>query len=180
MTNTTGKQPSTKAIFLDDLIAGIQESILSTQQVAEKQHIETVDAFFDDDTDEPVSMNLGIPLSGDTKKMESVKVPLICLAPMNSIKISDFKMKFKAKLDIETEAQSALSEQIKSDEGLKTPGLTVDFDSSGKPEDMAEIEITFQASDPPKSLVKISDRLAKSINYTPSDVSPSDISSNEK
>lgn len=169
MSKSPNNPPSTKTVFLDDLIAEIQESILSAQQVAEKQHIETVDAFFDDETDHPVSMNLGFPTSNDSKKIEKVKVPLFCLTPMNSIKIGNLKMKFKAKLDIETETKSTLSEEMKSDEDLKFPNVTVDLNANEKPEDMAEIEITFEATDPPKPLIKISDRLSESITYTPSD-----------
>ena len=78
-------------------------------------------------------------------------------------------MKFKAKLDIETETKSTLSEEMKSDEDLKFPNVTVDLNANEKPEDMAEIEITFEATDPPKPLIKISDRLSESITYTPSD-----------
>ena len=83
MSKSPNNPPSTKTVFLDDLIAEIQESILSAQQVAEKQHIETVDAFFDDETDHPVSMNLCFPTSNDSIKIEKVKVTLFCLTPMN-------------------------------------------------------------------------------------------------
>ena len=40
--------------FLDELVAGIQDAVVSAQRMAEKQHIEMVDLYFDDDTGELV------------------------------------------------------------------------------------------------------------------------------
>ena len=47
--------------FLDELVAGIQDAVVSAQRMAEKQHIEMVDLYFDDDTGEPLTMDLTIP-----------------------------------------------------------------------------------------------------------------------
>ena len=52
-----GDNVSTNGGFLDELLAGLNEAVISAQRIAEKQHIDMVDLYFDDDTGEPITMD---------------------------------------------------------------------------------------------------------------------------
>ena len=80
-----GDNVSTNGGFLDELLAGLNEAVISAQRIAEKQHIDMVDLYFDDDSGEPITMDLKIPSTHPEKEFEYLKVPLITMTPISSI-----------------------------------------------------------------------------------------------
>ena len=68
-----GDNVSTNGGFLDELLAGLNEAVISAQRIAEKQHIDMVDLYFDDDTGEPITMDLKIPSTHPQKEFEELK-----------------------------------------------------------------------------------------------------------
>ena len=64
-----GDNVSTNGGFLDELLAGLNEAVISAQRIAEKQHIDMVDLYFDDDTGEPITMDLKYPQHTQKKNM---------------------------------------------------------------------------------------------------------------
>ena len=66
-----GDNVSTNGGFLDELLAGLNEAVISAQRIAEKQHIDMVDLYFDDDTGEPITMDLKIPSTHPEKEFDT-------------------------------------------------------------------------------------------------------------
>ena len=149
--------------FLDELVGGIQDAVVSAQRMAEKQHIEMIDLYFDDDTGEPLTMDLVIPSTHPDRATEELKVPLICLTPLSSIKIDTLKMKLKVGLGKSMHgATTGIGGQIQQAGTLQAPPMSVDMNETN-PDRMAEVEITFKGSEPPEGLMKINDNLVKVI-----------------
>ena len=149
--------------FLDELVAGIQDAVVSAQRMAEKQHIEMVDLYFDDDTGEPLTMDLTIPSAHPDRVTEELKVPLICLTPLSSIKIDTLKMNLKVGMGKSMPgAKSGIGGQIQQEGTLQAPPMSIDMEATD-PDKMAEIEIIFKGSEPPEGLMRINDNLVKTI-----------------
>ena len=111
MADLDDKVIKTKTGFLDELLGGLHDAVVSAQRLVEKQHIDMVDLYFDDDTGQPLTMEMKIPSSHPDKDFENISVPLFTLAPLSSIKIKDLEMKFIVKLG---ELLDTLSELAKS------------------------------------------------------------------
>ena len=98
MADLDDKVIKTKTGFLDELLGGLHDAVVSAQRLVEKQHIDMVDLHFDDDTGQPLTMEMKIPSSHPDKDFENISVPLFTLAPLSSIKIKELEMDFKVKL----------------------------------------------------------------------------------
>ena len=157
-----GDNVSTNGGFLDELLAGLNEAVISAQRIAEKQHIDMVDLYFDDDTGEPITMDLKIPSTHPEKEYEFLKVPLITMTPISSIKIKELNMKFKVKLGKQVDTTSNLTQQIGTDSTQTTGALSIDMDSVDT-DNMAEVEVKFEGTDPPEGIARINDHLIKTI-----------------
>src|SRR3989344_6237286 len=93
------------ATSLDDLISAVQNAVIKAQQLAEDHHIELVSRFFEKDeasgqmrakTQEVWIPSLNPSASPDEYVL--VRVPLISLANLGSIKIKELTVEFDAKL----------------------------------------------------------------------------------
>ena len=157
-----GDNVSTNGGFLDELLAGLNEAVISAQRIAEKQHIDMVDLYFDDDTGEPITMDLKIPSTHPEKEYEFLKVPLITMTPISSIKIKELNMKFKVKLGKQVDTPSNLTQQMGTDSTQATGALSVDMDSIDT-DNMAEVEVKFEGTSPPEGIARINDHLIKTI-----------------
>ena len=94
---------------------------------------------------------------------EDVNVPLQTLAPQNSIKMSEVKMKLKVKLNNFGKRKSRLGGGIfkKEDAGA----VSADLGSSILPcrNNYADLEITFKSTDPPEGLIRLNNHLIKQL-----------------
>ncbi len=141
---------------LDDLLQAIHDAVLEAQIITEKQHINQLQKYFNEDGTAQMlsikvpSMNQNTP-EGET---QTLNIPLITLVPPTAIKIKRMKVDFKVSLGA-----------IQTKDNVKS--LQVDIGGSGglfgKKQSTANIEITFVGSDPPESFLRINDHLVKSI-----------------
>ena len=141
--------------FLDHLTKGLYDAVVQAQALAENQHIEALGKYVNEDGT-PKCMEMVI--NGD-----NVDVPLATLAPQSSIKIKELKMKLKVKLNNFGKRKSKLGGGIFSKEDAGA--ISADLGSSILPSknNYADLEITFEGTDPPEGLVRLNNNLIKQI-----------------
>ena len=149
-----------KGSFLDHLTKGLYDAVVQAQGLAENQHIEALDKYFDKDG-KPISLDIKIPDNDGND--QSISVPLVTLAPQSSIKIKDLTMELKGKLGSFGKRKSRRGGGIfcKEDAGA----ITADLGASILPKrnQYASLKITFEGSDPPEGLVRLNNNLIKQI-----------------
>ena len=164
MADLDDKVTATNTGFLDELLGGLHDAVVSAQRLVEKQHIDMVDLYFDDETGQPLTMDMKIPSAHPDKDFENISVPLFTLAPLSSIKIKELEMDFKVKLSEQLDTVSELAQSMKhEDEQTTVGGVSVDMNNVN-PDTMANIKIKFEGSDPPEGLMRINDQLVKTIS----------------
>ena len=141
--------------FLDHLTKGLYDAVVQAQALAENQHIEALGKYVNEDGT-PKCMKM--VLNG-----ENINVPLATLAPQSSIKIKELKMKLKVRLNKFGKRKSRLGGGIfcKKDAGA----ISADLGASILPikNNYADLEITFEGTDPPEGLVRLNNNLIKQI-----------------
>ena len=164
MADLDDKVVSKKVGFLDELLGGLHDAVVSAQRLVEKQHIDMVDLYFDDETGQPLTMEMKIPSAHPDKDFEHISVPLFTLAPLSSIKIKELEMDFKVKLSEQMDTISELTKSMRSeDEDIKAGGISIDMNNVN-PDTMANIKIKFEGTDPPEGVMRINDQLVKTIS----------------
>tara|TARA_R100000808_G_C2139791_1_gene147673 strand:+ start:1329 stop:1799 length:471 start_codon:yes stop_codon:yes gene_type:complete len=148
-----------KGSFLDHLTKGLYDAVVQAQSLAENQHIEAMNKFFDKEGN-PISMDINIP---DKDGQRKVSVPLVTLAPQSSIKIKELTMELKVKMESFGKRKSRLGGGIfcKEDAGA----VNVDLGASILPKrnQYANLKITFEGTDPPEGVVRLNNNLLKQI-----------------
>ena len=148
-----------KGNFLDHLTKGLYDAVVQAQSLAENQHIEAMNKFFDKEGN-PISMDINIP---DKDGQRKVSVPLVTLAPQSSIKIKELTMELKVKMESFGKRKSRLGGGIfcKEDAGA----VNVDLGASILPKrnQYANLKITFEGTDPPEGVVRLNNNLLKQI-----------------
>ena len=148
-----------KGSFLDHLTKGLYDAVVQAQSLAENQHIEAMNKFFDKEGN-PISMDINIP---DKDGQRKVSVPLVTLAPQSSIKIKELTMELKVKMESFGKRKSRLGGGIfcKEDAGA----ISADLGSSIFPSknNYANLKITFEGCDPPEGVVRLNNNLIKQI-----------------
>ena len=144
-----------KGNFLDHLTKGLYDAVVQAQALAENQHIEALGKYVNEDGT-PKCMKMVI--NGD-----NVDVPLATLAPQSSIKIKELKMKLKVRLNNFGKRKSKLGGGIFSKEDAGA--ISADLGSSILPSknNYADLEITFEGTDPPEGFVRLNNNLIKQI-----------------
>ena len=144
-----------KGNYLDHLTKGLYDAVVQAQSLAENQHIEAISKYVNDDGT-PKCMRMVI-------NGENVMVPLVTLAPQNSIKIKELTMDLKVKLNNFGKRESKGGGGIfrKKDAGA----VGVDLGSSILPSknNYANLKITFEGTDPPEGVVRLNNNLIKQI-----------------
>ena len=144
-----------KGNYLDHLTKGLYDAVVQAQALAENQHIEALRKYINDDGT-PKCMRMVI-------NGENVMVPLVTLAPQNSIKIKELTMDLKVKLNNFGKRESKGGGGIfrKKDAGA----VGVDLGSSILPSknNYANLKITFEGTDPPEGVVRLNNNLIKQI-----------------
>ena len=145
--------------FLDHLTKGLYDAVVQAQSLAENQHIEAMNKFFDKEGN-PISMDINIP---DKDGQRKVSVPLVTLAPQSSIKIKELSMELKVKLGSFGKRKSVLGGGIfcREDAGA----INADLGASILPKrnQYATLKVTFEGTDPPEGLVRLNNNLIKQI-----------------
>ena len=144
-----------KGSFLDHLTKTLADAVSQTVDLLENQHIESLRKFVNEDGT-PKCMKMVV--NGD-----DVSVPLITLAPQGSIKIKELKMKLKVRLNNFGKRKSKTGGSIF---GKKESGaISADLGASIFPtrNHYADLEITFEGTDPPEGVVRLNNNLIKQI-----------------
>lgn len=149
---------STRHTGLQSLLEGIQEAILSAQNLMQKQHATELDKLLDKEG-KPKSKDLQIPHI-DPKSGEltyrSMHVPLMALAPPAALKISKLKIDFEARLH--GTGTAGKEEEAKNDNEMKV-SLGGFFRRGTK----VRCKIEFEGTEPPEGWMLINDELVKVI-----------------
>ena len=144
-----------KGHYLDHLTKGLYDAVVQAQALAENQHIEALGKYLNEDGT-PKCMKIVI-------EGNDVHVPLQTLATQSSIKIKELKMKLKVKLNNFGKRKSRFGGGIfkKKDAGA----IEADLGSSILPgrSNYADLEITFEGTDPPEGVVRLNNNLIKQI-----------------
>ena len=149
-----------KGSWLDHLYKGLYDAVCQATSLAENQHIEALNKFFDKDGNAEC-MEIKVP--GDNGETQKVQVPLITLAPQSSIKIKELTMELKVKLTGFGKRESRLGGGIfcKKDAGAVSADLGASI--LPKKNQYANLKITFEGTDPPEGLVRLNNNLIKQI-----------------
>ena len=149
-----------KGSFLDHLTKGLYDAVVQAQSLAENQHIEALNKFFDKDGN-PLCLDVKIP--DDKGQNQVVSVPLATLAPQSSIRIKELSMALKVKMGSFGKRKSRLGGGIfcKEDAGA----INADLGASILPKrnQYATLKVTFEGTDPPEGLVRLNNNLIKQI-----------------
>ena len=149
-----------KGSFLDHLTKGLYDAVVQAQSLAENQHIEALNKFFDKDGN-PLGLDIKIP--DDKGQNQVVSVPLATLAPQSSIRIKELSMEMKVKMGSFGKRKSRLGGGIfcKEDAGA----INADLGASILPKrnQYATLKVTFEGTDPPEGLVRLNNNLIKQI-----------------
>lgn len=150
---------------LDNLLRAIHESVLHAQQSTEEQHILQLEKYFDPDG-LPIVKEISVPslrLDAAPNEMDVIRIPLLSLIPPTAIKIKKMSVKFQVGLN-----SSDLLDGPETGTGNNEVGaLQIDLGGSGglfgSKQSLAEIEITFEGTDPAESFLRINNHLVKTI-----------------
>ena len=149
-----------KGSFLDHLTKGLYDAVVQAQALAENQHIEALEKFFDKDGN-PLCMDIKIP---DNKGGEqTINVPLATLAPQSSIKIKELSMELKVKLGSFGKRKSRLGGGIFKHGNAGSISADLGASILPKRNQYATLKVTFEGTDPPEGLVRLNNNLIKQI-----------------
>ena len=148
-----------KGSFLDHLTKGLYDAVVQAQSLAENQHIEAMNKFFDKEGN-PISMDINIP---DKDGQRKVSVPLVTLAPQSSIKIKELTMELKVKMESFGKRKSRLGGGIFCKEDAGAVNVDLGASISPKRNQYANLKITFEGTDPPEGVVRLNNNLLKQI-----------------
>ena len=144
-----------KGNFLDHLTKGLYDAVVQAQSLAENQHIEALSKYVNEDGT-PKCMKMVI--NGD-----NVNVPLATLAPQSSIRIKELKMNLKVKLNNFGKRKSKRGGGIFCKEDAGAIGADLGSSILSGKNNYANLEITFEGTDPPEGLVRLNNNLIKQI-----------------
>jgi len=156
-------------VNLEELLGGLQEAAQVVLSIQERQHINTLSKYFDEDGN-PVTQTFKI---GDSE----VVVPLYILADHSSVGLDELDIQFQARLLPDGETPSELKKNLlpiferqkqKGNERYKhqISNISVDGDSPNK-DGVATIKIKFKKDNKPEAVSRLVDALIQQMNTTP-------------
>lgn len=148
---------------IEELVGGLLEAAMVSQGISERQHINTLRNYFNED---------GTPII-QTFKIggKDLDVPLYILADHSSIGLSELDIEFEARL-IFGESQSNVSDLKKSLLGLfkkkgykhNIKGIEVDSGKNTDRSGMAKIKVKFKADEKPEAVSRLVDVYIQSMS----------------
>ena len=167
---------------LNDLVEGVQYAVMEAQEIAEEHHMSLVWRFFEeiDGRTQAITQQVHVPNMNPDTREESpyvqMDVPLICLAQLGGIKIKELKVTFVANLsslDTSDDASEAddppevpettneIGRRVRKRRRKLQMGMKKSVGS--KDDTKATIEISFIGTEPPEGVVRVNDRLLKTL-----------------
>ena len=156
-------------VNLEELLGGLQEAAQVVLSIQERQHINTLSKYFDED---------GTPITQTFKIGDSeVVVPLYILADHSSVGLDELDIQFQARLLPNGETPSELKKNLlpiferqKQKGNVKykhqISNISVDGDSPNK-DGVATIKIKFKKDNKPEAVSRLVDALIQQMNTTP-------------
>jgi len=156
-------------VNLEELLGGLQEAAQVVLSIQERQHINTLSKYFDED---------GTPITQIFKIGDSeVVVPLYILADHSSVGLDELDIQFQARLLPNGETPSELKKNLlpiferqkqKGNSKYKhqISNISVDGDSPNK-DGVATIKIKFKKDNKPEAVSRLVDALIQQMNTTP-------------
>ncbi len=148
-------------INIEEILGGLQEAAMVVKNIAERQHIDNLSKYFDED---------GSPFIQKFKVGSSeVDVPLFIFADHSSIGLDRLEIEFEARIVPQTTAQSEPSNIKKSLLGIfnknwdrkhNIGNLTIDANgpNTGDKSGMGKIKIVFKKDDKPEAVSRMVDQ----------------------
>jgi len=156
-------------VNLEELLGGLQEAAQVVLSIQERQHINTLSKYFDED---------GTPITQTFKIGDSeVVVPLYILADHSSVGLDELDIQFQARLLPNGETPSELKKNLlpiferqkqKGNSKYKhqISNISVDGDSPNK-DGVATIKIKFKKDNKPEAVSRLVDALIQQMNTSP-------------
>lgn len=149
----------------EDLIGSIQQAFISVNNMAEQQHIESLQSYFDADG-KPRCLTMQMPYFDDygVPQYREMDVPLISIVPVNSLKLAEINVDFKVRLSANVKlSHGKLSNNVMKVNNAETDGV-LGFIPEYKKRDnesYANIVLKFTSDEPPEGVMKIRDEMIK-------------------
>lgn len=149
----------------EDLIGSIQQAFISVNNMAEQQHIESLQSYFDDDG-KPRCLTMQMPYFDDygVPQYREMDVPLISIVPVNSLKLAEINVDFKVRLSANVKlSHSKPANNLMAANNAETDGV-LGFIPEYKKRDnesYANIVLKFTSDEPPEGVMKIRDEMIK-------------------
>lgn len=183
------------AIFLDNVLKAIHNSVIEAQKISEQQHMRAIGRYFYLNTDKenmdkegitlddlgmPKNIHLKLPFLEDNNiNYHNVEIPLIALNPPSSIKIKNMKVSFEAKItgvDEKEKREKGFFKFLankndktkkveKEEDNLPKGPIKLDLSGNNSGAGTAKIEIEFMNSDIPETYARINDHIVKSFPF---------------
>lgn len=155
----------------EDLIGSIQQAFISVNNMAEQQHIESLQAYFDADG-KPRCLTMQMPYFDDygVPQYREMDVPLISIVPVNSLKLAEINVDFKVRLSANVKlSHSKLSNNLMTANNPNAANnaetdSVLGFIPEYKKRDndsYANIVLKFTSDEPPEGVMKIRDEMIK-------------------
>jgi hypothetical protein len=165
---------------IEELLGCLQEAAIVVKSISERQHIDNLSSYFDDDGN-PIMRSFNI----DGK---SVKIPLFVLADHTSIGLDSLEFDFETRLlpdstSEPSELKRSLLPFLKRKFGKRRKkggeikhnvgNLTVDSQAATtwyggeKKSGMAKIKVVFKKDEKPEAVSRLVDELIRRLDYNP-------------
>jgi hypothetical protein len=150
---------------IEELVGGLLEAAMVSQSISEKQHINTLRNYFNED---------GTPVTKTFKIGEKqLVVPLYILADHSSIGLDELDIEFEARL-IFGDDHNAVSDLKKSLLGLfkkkgykhNIKGIEVDSGKNTDRSGMAKIKVKFKSDEKPEAVSRLVDAYIQALDGT--------------
>jgi hypothetical protein len=150
---------------IEELVGGLLEAAMVSQSISEKQHINTLRNYFNED---------GTPMTKTFKIGEKqLVVPLYILADHSSIGLDELDIEFEARL-IFGDDHNVVSDLKKSLLGLfkkkgykhNIKGIEVDSGKNTDRSGMAKIKVKFKSDEKPEAVSRLVDAYIQALSGT--------------
>ena len=139
---------------LDSLVEALHSAVTEATHITEQQHIDRLKRFFNKDgTPKMMEFSAPSPVPGEETRL--IQVPMICLAPMNSIKIDEMEVELKIRMD-----------RITNGKGKNGDKKSVRIDSTTwlpSSKEKVKLRIKFASNDVPEGFSRLIENFIKVI-----------------
>ena len=147
---------------IEELVSGLLEAAMVAQSISERQHINAVNNYFNDDgTPKPKTFVI---------RGQEVEFPTYILADHSSIGLEELEIDFEARLVFGDETPSELKKSLlglfkrKDYEKHNIRGIEVDSGKNSDGSGMAKIKVKFKSDEKPEAVSRLVDLYIQSMD----------------